>query len=686
MPQLETSLGRIATVPKANHKMKRRLGRFGGSYIRFVHRTSTVVSNSKELEALAAAHHPCIFAFWHGQFLLIPAFSPPEVPVAIMVARHGDAELVGEALKTFDMELIRGSGAAGRKKDRGGATALRAALRGLEEGKCISMTADVPPGPARRVGPGIIRLAQLSGRPILPVATASSRFKALNTWSKMTINLPFSRIGMQLGKPLFVAQDANDIEMEEARLELERRLNETTSQVYNLVGGDELKAAPASALAVESPVPNANFGLKLYRVLTGISAPAAPLILRHRQRRGKEDQHRLSERFGVSNIARPEGHLAWFHAASVGETNAILPLFNALRLRSPNARFLLTTGTVTSAKLAAERLDERDIHQFAPLDVPQHMRRFLEYWRPDLAVLTESEIWPNLIIDAYNRDIPMAIVNGRMSDRSYRRWRKNKGMAFPLFSRLRLVLAQNAMLARRFRELGARDVRNVGNLKVDAPKLPVDDYNQQVLRSAIGTRPVWMAASTHPGEDEVVIEAHKQIAEHIPDLLTIIAPRHPERGPNVSAVARQQGLTASLRSDGAIPENVEVYIADTIGELGTLYSIVPTAFIGGSITSKGGQNPIEAIRFGTNVITGPDQSNFLDAYSALLNNKGALQVSSADELALAVHDLMTDPELKQRLSKGALAALVALSGALDQTVEALLPFIPLSDQDVARAS
>ena len=666
--------------------MKRRLGRFGGSYIRFVHRTSTVVSNSKELEALAAAHHPCIFAFWHGQFLLIPAFSPPEVPVAIMVARHGDAELVGEALKTFDMELIRGSGAAGRKKDRGGATALRAALRGLEEGKCISMTADVPPGPARRVGPGIIRLAQLSGRPILPVATASSRFKALNTWSRMTINLPFSRIGMQIGEPLFVAHDASDPELEDARQELENRLNETTSKVYELVGGDELRATPASALAVEAPVPNASFGLQLYRTLTRISAPATPLILRHRQRRGKEDKQRLQERFGIPGIARPQGHLAWFHAASVGETNAILPLFDAIRHKSPDARFLLTTGTVTSAKLAAERLHEQDIHQYAPLDVPRYMHRFLEHWRPDLAVLTESEIWPNLIIDAHDRAIPMAIVNGRMSDRSYRRWRKNKGMAVPLFSRLRLVLAQNAMLARRFRELGARDVRNVGNLKVDAPQLPVDAEKQKALRDTIGHRPVWMAASTHPGEDEVVIEAHKAISKSIPDLLTVIAPRHPERGMDVSALAKQQGLTTRLRSDGALPEDVEVYVADTIGELGTLYSIVPIAFIGGSITAKGGQNPIEAIRFGTNVITGPDQSNFLDAYRALLNNKGALQVSSAEELALAVHDLMTDQEHKERLSEGALAALEALSGALEQTVEALLPFMPVSGQDVARAS
>ncbi len=666
--------------------MKRWLGRLGGPYIRFVHRTSTILSDSEGLEALAAAHHPCIFAFWHGQFLLIPAFNPPGVPVAIMVARHGDADLLGEALKTFNMELIRGSGAAGRKKDRGGATALRLAVRALADGKCVSMTADVPPGPARRASPGVIRLAQLSGRPILPIATASSRFKALNTWSKMTVNLPFSNIGMKIGEPLFVEANATEEELEHARLELETRLNTATADVYKLVGSDHLRATPASAMPLDAPAAAPSTGLKFYRALTRVSSRAAPLVLRHRQKRGKEDGERLSERLGVAGRERPIGTLAWFHAASVGETNAILPLFDALRQRGPDIRFLLTTGTVTSAKLAVERLDERDVHQYAPLDAPQYVRRFLQHWQPDLAVLTESEIWPNLILDAYERKIPLAIVNGRMSDRSYRRWRKNKAMAIPLFSRLQLVLAQNALLTRRFRELGARDVRNAGNLKIDAPLLPVDDVKQRALKEALGDRNLWMAASTHPGEEEIVLEAHTKLAAQYPDLLTVIAPRHPQRGEHVCALARQQGLEVAQRSKGELPKNSDVYVADTIGELGTFYSVTPIAFIGGSITPKGGQNPVEAIRFGANILTGPDQGNFADAYSALLKNNGAIQVTSADEMAEAVSDILTSPNKASQLSEGAVAAVNSLTGALEKTVDALLPLLPTDQRDLKRAS
>ncbi len=452
------------------------------------------------------------------------------------------------------------------------------------------------------------------------------------------------------------------------------------------MGSDEYKTTMPTVMAPEAPAQETSLGLKLYRVVTRISSRAAPLVLRHRQRRGKEDGRRLSERFGVTQVKRPQGTLAWFHAASVGETNAILPVFEALRAELPDIRFLLTTGTVTSAKLASERLNERDIHQYAPLDAPQYVRRFLQHWQPDLAVLTESEIWPNLILDAYDQKIPLAIVNGRMSDRSYRRWSKNMGMAVPLFSRIQLVLAQNAELARRFAVLGARDARNTGNLKIDAPLLPVDTANQRALSDAIAERPVWMAASTHPGEDEIVLEAHVALRQTFPDLLTIVAPRHPERGEGICALATERGLTVARRSQGELPKTTAIYVADTIGELGTLYSVVPIAFIGGSITPKGGQNPIEAIRFGTNVLTGPDQTNFLDAYSALREHNGVIEVSTPQQMAAAVEAMFTNDAQTAALRNGANAALETMTGALDRTIEALLPLLPTGNQDLKRAS
>ena len=672
---------------KYKHRLNWLGGRLGAYFIRFVHRSSQLLNDPQESRREVEKHHPCIFAMWHGQFMMIPALSPPGIPVANMVARHGDAELIGAALERFDMVLIRGAGAGEKSKDKGGATALREALRALGDDVSVAMTADVPPGPARRAGTGIVKLAQLSGRPIVPVAAATSRFRALRTWSRMTINLPFSKLGVVLGKPIYVAHDSSVEALEAARKAVEVGLDEATREVYALVGGDLTAATPHTALPPEAPPENAGLGLKTYRLATRLAAPAAPLILGYRRRRGKEDQLRSAERLGQASLQRPNGLLVWIHAASVGETNAILPLMESLRMRRPEVQFLLTTGTVTSAQLAAERLDARDIHQYAPLDAPQCVANFLDHWQPNLALLTESELWPNTILDCHTKDIPLAIVNGRMSDRSYRRWRKNSGLAHPLFGRLRLVLAQNRQLARRFRELGARDVRSVGNLKIDAPKLPVDPVKQSELRAAIANRPVWIAASTHPGEEDAVIAAHRRLTEDFPDLLTVIAPRHPARGGDISGQARAAGLQTAQRSAGELPgADTSIYVADTIGEIGTFYSLIPIAFIGGSLIQRGGQNPIEAVRFDTTVITGPDQSNFADAYRELLSNHGAVQIEDAATLAEAVKLFLSDEVERARIGKGAASALQSLSGALQRTTDALLPLLPEEDRGLRRAS
>jgi 3-deoxy-D-manno-octulosonic-acid transferase len=317
-------------------------------------------------------------------------------------------------------------------------------------------------------------------------------------------------------------------------------------------------------------------------------------------------------------VPRPHGTLAWFHAASVGETNAILPLMSALAEQRPALSFLLTTGTVTSARLAAERLGPRAVHQYAPLDAPEYVRSFLDHWKPDLGVFTESEIWPNLILESAARNIPLALVNARMTKRSYRRWRRSPGIARPLFSRFSLVLTQNDALTRRFKTLGAAAASSAGNLKIDTPPPPVNVAELARLKPALDGRPLLIAASTHEGEDAIVAEAHRQLRRTLPDLCTIIAPRHPERGEAISELLKAQGLKAARRSLGALPERTcDAYIADTIGELGTLYKLAPVAFIGGSLVDRGGQNPIEAVRQGAAVITGPHWQNFSDTYRAV---------------------------------------------------------------------
>lgn len=642
-------------------------------YMRLVWRTSRAIREPADQFARLDAATPAIVAMWHGQFMLIPVARPLTYRPRIMVARHGDAELLAVALNHFDLELIRGAGAGGRKKDRGGREALRLALRALEQGHNVAMTADVPPGPARIVGPGIVTLARLSGRPILPVAIASSRYHALPTWSRMTINLPYSQIGVVVGDPITVARDADPPAQEAARLEVERRLDRATARAYELAGVSAERATPpAKRATVAAP------GLRLaaYRTVMRAATPLAPLILSHRQRRGKEDPLRMAERLGKTTMPRPPGRLIWAHAASVGETNAILPVLVALSRRHPGTTLLLTTVTVTSAKIAAERLPAGALHQYIPLDAPKFVDRFLEHWRPDLAIFTESEIWPTLILATDARAIPMVIANARMSERSYKRWKRNPTSANALFGRFRVILAQTDVLARRFSELGGRRVISAGNLKIDAPPPPVDTAKLAVLSMALGDRPHWLAASTHDGEEAIVLDAHARLVQRFPDLVTIIAPRHPERGPAVAALAAAQGHAVTQRSDGAVPAaGPSVYVADTLGELGTFYASSPVAFVGGSLVVRGGQNPIEAVHHGAAVIAGPSRENFADIFRAIEAADGVTEVTNAASLTDAVGRLLADPAARAKQLAGARAAIAKLGGALDTTLAALDPLL-----------
>lgn len=668
----------MAGYPFDKFARNRIAGRWAGRYIRFVKMSSSAVSEPADPYELLRKHHPYILAMWHGQFMLLAPFAPRELPIANMVARHGDAEIIGEALKTFNMQLVRGGGASGRRKDRGGVHAFREALRLLDQGTAVAMTADIPPGPARKAGIGIAKLAQLSGRPIIPVAVASSRFQTLDTWSRMTINLPFSRIGVTHGSPIFVPADADDETLEKARQAVEAGLNEATVRAYGIAGANAADALPMGALTNTDPPAKINNALKLYQRATRLLTPALPLVLGYRERQGKEERSRRGERLGIPSAPRDQGPLIWLHAASVGETIAVLPLIDEIRKRAPYIRFLLTTGTVTSAKLAKERLSNNDIHQYAPFDSPKYVDAFLDYWRPDLVVLTESEIWPNTILSCHDRNFPIALVNARMSDRSYKRWRKNRRTARPLFSRIHSILAQNERLARRFRELGGRNVRVAGNLKVDAPPLPVDEAALTELSSRIGRRPTFLAASTHQGEEEALLEAYSAAKQTFQDLLLIIAPRHPQRGEVVTELASGKGFkTARRQANEVIEPTTDVYIADTVGELGVFYSLARIAFVGGSLVDRGGQNPIEAIRFGTAVLSGPSQYNFADAYGELRRRSGVIEVHSPAQITAAIERLLGDEEAFRALQGNASDSVEAMAGALDVTTETLVALLPV---------
>lgn len=433
----------------------------------------------------------------------------------------------------------------------------------------------------------------------------------------------------------------------------------------------------ASSIESQERRSDLGFALSMYRALTSLARPAAGLILRHRERRGKEDPARRGERLGEAAARRPEGLVVWCHAASVGETNAVLPLICALMEARPDLRVLLTTGTVTSARLAAGRLPAGAIHQYVPLDAAEFVAKFLDHWRPSLAVFTEQEIWPNLLFESHARGIPLALVNARMSQASFERWQRRPRVASQLFSRFDVVLAQSDVLAGQFSVLGAPHAFAVGNLKIDAPPPPVNDGELRRLEAVLAGRPVLVAASTHDGEEAIIASAHRSLAATLHGFLTILAPRHPERGGAIAEALQAQGLAVARRSLGHLPTaNTDIYVADTIGELGTLYALAPMAFIGGSLVERGGQNPIEAVRHGAAVLTGPHRSNFADAYGMLLERGGACEITSAETLAQTVLALRGDPVRLDAVRTRAAEALQSLSGALQRTLDALLQLVP----------
>ena len=415
--------------------------------------------------------------------------------------------------------------------------------------------------------------------------------------------------------------------------------------------------------------------LRLYRLASLAAVPTlAPRFLQWRLKRGKENPARLGERYGQASQPRPPGPLIWLHGASVGEMLAVIPLIE--RLRAKNFAVLMTSGTVTSAALAEQRLPAGAVHQFVPLDAPQFVGRFLDHWRPDLALFVESDLWPNLILTCAEREIPMILVNGRVSERSFKRWRFLPHAIAALLARFDLCLAQSSGDAQRYGQLGAPRISNIGNLKLDVPAPPADAPTLSKMTGIVLTRSVIAAASTHPGEEDEIIAAHQRLRVKHPALLTIIAPRHPERGPGIAEAAKGAGLSVALRSQGDLPKpGIDVFIADTLGELGLIYRLAPIVFMGGSLASRGGQNPIEAIRLGAAIVHGPHIWNFAEIYASLDAAHGAQLVADQEALTNCLGAWLVNPTARKAVAEAATATIEKLGGALDRTLAAIEPYL-----------
>ncbi len=412
--------------------------------------------------------------------------------------------------------------------------------------------------------------------------------------------------------------------------------------------------------------------LKAYRLATSALGPVAPALLAVRRRRGKEDPKRLAERMGISSLPRGDKPVAWLHGASVGEGLALMPLVE--RLSARGFQVLLTTGTVTSAAVVAARLPAGAVHQYVPLDVPKFFARFLDYWRPGIALVAESELWPNMLHETHERRIPLVLVNARLSERSFRRWQKFPRVIGALLARIDLVLAQSQEDAGRLSHLGASRVQVAGNLKYDVAAPPVDPSQLAAIVASIGSRPVWVAASTHAGEEAIAIEAHLRLQSHH-RALTIIAPRHPERGAEIADLAARMGASWALRSAGApLDRESSLYVADTVGEMGLLYRLAGAVFLGKSLTSGGGQNPIEPAKLGCAILHGPRVENFSDVYRELDQAQGAIEVGDADTLGRALGLLFSDAPRMRKLARTAADVVERFGGATDAIMCALEPY------------
>ena len=371
--------------------------------------------------------------------------------------------------------------------------------------------------------------------------------------------------------------------------------------------------------------------LGLYRAATGLLEPLVPSLLAGRARKGKEDPARIAERLGRAQVVRPDGPLVWLHGASVGESLSILPLVERLRAERPEVTVLVTSGTTTSAALLAKRLPAGAIHQYVPVDAPGAARRFIARWKPSLAVFVESELWPNLLLEAKAAGVRLALVSAKLSDRSFASWKKRPDAARKLLSGFDLILAQDARAHERFEALGGKVVGEA-DLKFGAAPLPTTAGDVSF------DRPPLLIASTHPGEDEIALDAIAALPDRPP---VILAPRHVERGPAIVELAKARGLSASLRSQSREP--ADILVADTLGEMGLWFRLAGTSVIAGSLVEGvGGHNPLEAARLDCPAISGPFVENWSSAFAGLEAADG-VAMTSPDKLRDAIAADLADP-------------------------------------------
>ena len=418
-----------------------------------------------------------------------------------------------------------------------------------------------------------------------------------------------------------------------------------------------------------------------WRLLTRLLEPLAPRLLDARAKQGKEDPARVDERLGHASVARPDGELVWLHGVSVGETLSLLPVVDRLRRHRPDVAVLVTSGTLTSATLLAQRLPTGVIHQFAPIDTPGAVAAFLDHWRPSLAIFVESELWPNLILEARKRDVKLVLASARITEKTVDGWRRFPGAAREILSAFDRILPQDETSAIRLESLGARIDGHV-NLKLSGEVPPHDAAAFTRLSAAIGDRPVVVAASTHDGEEIALVRALDKLADR---LCLILVPRHPTRSSEIGAALSRDGYRFALRSQGREPDReTDLYLADTLGEMGLFLRLADVVVMGGSFSAAlekppvGGHNPLEPARLGKPAVTGPDMTNWAAVTQALVQAGGLTVVEAPWDLPAVLAPLLADSGAARAMGERGRRAAAEAGSGLDRLWEALAPLLPLA--------
>jgi 3-deoxy-D-manno-octulosonic-acid transferase len=422
----------------------------------------------------------------------------------------------------------------------------------------------------------------------------------------------------------------------------------------------------------------------LYRLWVGASMVLVPFFARSETRKLRAagiSILRAHEKLGHATEPRQQGvPLIWFHAASVGETLSVLALISRMGSKLPKARFLITSGTASSAQLIETRLPPHTVHQFAPLDAPGPIKRFLKHWQPDAAVFVESELWPQMLRRTRARGTCMALVNARLSEGSVRKWRKMPRLARYLFEVFELILTQNDAMAETMVSIHAppaRVARGI-NLKSMAGPLPVDEDLLFEARAALGHRPVWVASSTHEGEEDIVLDAHATLLKNWPDLCLILAPRHTERARDVMHLIAGKGMSFTRRTRGDAPGE-QVFLADTMGELGTWYALTDVVFLGGGLQPKGGHNAFEVAQSGAMTLSGPNVFNFAETYAVMETAGAARLITDAASLTREVTAILTNPDVRRQARHSAQNFAAAQNDQLDGIADRLIKALHLND-------